>query len=342
EATLITHHDITQRKLALDSLRVRESQLDDAQNLAVAGSFDWDLETDEISWSDHFRRMWGIDERSEPTLSLIAEHVHPDDQAAMQKIERRIRSGRESHVAFTLRIIRFDGEVRLLESAARVVIAGGRATRVFGVSRDVTEEDAAAERLRTHAARETAVAELGRRALRERDLRRLFKISVELLQKTLGVDFAGLRALQLEDPSRSVACAGFHSTIFGQLYTHQGLGEQSAYTLRTDQPVISIDLLEEKRFTPSEFLIEAGIRSAITVVVGGPEEPFGVLTALARSPRDFHADDAAFVQSVANVMAEAIERKRGEEALAKSERSFREFFDRAPVSMYRATVDGQI
>jgi two-component system cell cycle sensor histidine kinase/response regulator CckA len=342
EATLITHHDITQRKLALESLRVRESQLEDAQHLAVAGSFDWDLQTNEISWSGPFRRMWGFDERTTPAVELLAEHVHPDDRATMAEVERRIRSGQESHVAFSLRIIRLDGEVRLLESAARVVLEDGRATRVFGVSRDVTEEDAAAERLRTHAARETAIADLGRRALRERDLRRLFESSVQLVQKTLGVDFAGLRALRLEDNRRSVASAGFHSAIFEQLYAQQGLGEQAVYTLRYDEPVSSRDLLEEKRFTPNEYLIEAGIRSSVSVVVSGREEPFGVLVALARSPRDFTSDDVAFVQAVANVVAEAIERKRAEEALARSERAFREFFDRAPVSMYRATVDGDV
>ena len=342
DATLINHHDITQRKTADDRLRVRESQLDDAQHLAAAGSFDWDLRTDELSWSDHFRRMWGLDETTQPTMALIAEQVHPDDRAALLDVERRVRSGEEPHVAFSLRIIRMDGEVRLLESAARVVIEKGRAIRVFGVSRDVTEQEVAAERLRTHAARETALADLGRRALRERDLRRLFKISVDLVQQTLAVDFAGLRALKIEDAGRSVACAGFHSAIFEQLYAQQGLGEQTDYTLQQDEPVISRDLLAEERFRASEYLVEAGIRSAITAVVNGREVPFGVLCALARSPRDFTADDAAFLQSVGNVVAEAIERKRAEEALARSERAFREFFDRAPVSMYRATTDGEI
>ena len=321
---------------------MRESQLDDAQNLAVAGSFDWDLETDEISWSDHFRRMWGLDETTEPTLALIREHVHPDDRATLEAIGRRIRSGNEPHIAFSLRIVRPDGEVRLLESAARVVVVGGRARRVFGVSRDVTEEDAAAQRLRTHAARETAIADLGRRALRERDLRHLLQISVVLVQQTLGVDCAGLRAQDVEDSIRTVACAGFHSTIFEQLYARQGLGELASFTLQCDEPVISPDLLAEKRFNPSAFVIEAGIRAAVTAVVGGREEPFGVLAALARSPRDFSADDAAFVQSIANVVAEAIERSRAEEALAKSERAFREFFNRAPVAMYRATTEGEV
>jgi diguanylate cyclase (GGDEF)-like protein len=50
-------------------------------------------------------------------------------------------------------------------------------------------------------------------------------------------------------------------------------------------------------------------------VVGEPDSPLGVLGAHARRPAAFEPDDIHFVQAVANVLAETIERRRAEERM---------------------------
>jgi signal transduction histidine kinase len=54
------------------------------------------------------------------------------------------------------------------------------------------------------------------------------------------------------------------------------------------------------------------VRSGITVIVHGHGRPFGVLGAHARAPRAFTPDEADFLQSVANLLAAALERHRAE------------------------------
>jgi GAF domain-containing protein len=64
---------------------------------------------------------------------------------------------------------------------------------------------------------------------------------------------------------------------------------------------------------------EQGVVSGLSVVILGPQRPFGVLGAHTSRRRTFSKDDINFLQAVANVLATAIERKRVEEAVRESE-----------------------
>jgi PAS domain S-box-containing protein len=52
--------DITERKLAEESLRRKESELTEAQRLAGIGSWQWDSGTNEVVWSDELYRIAGL------------------------------------------------------------------------------------------------------------------------------------------------------------------------------------------------------------------------------------------------------------------------------------------
>ncbi|MDQ1402438.1 MAG: hypothetical protein QOG03_754, partial [Actinomycetota bacterium] len=60
---------------------------------------------------------------------------------------------------------------------------------------------------------------------------------------------------------------------------------------------------------------EVGARSAISVLIGSREEPFGVFTCHCRSPRRFADHDIDFLDAVANVIAAALERAQTEAEL---------------------------
>jgi signal transduction histidine kinase len=60
-------------------------------------------------------------------------------------------------------------------------------------------------------------------------------------------------------------------------------------------------------------LSDHGVTSGITVLVGLPERPFGVLGALSTAARAFTSDDVNFLQAVATLLAAAVGRRRGDE-----------------------------
>jgi two-component system NarL family sensor kinase len=57
--------------------------------------------------------------------------------------------------------------------------------------------------------------------------------------------------------------------------------------------------------------------STATVIVGDRERPFGILGVVSKTPRHFDTGDVAFLQAVANVLADAIARSAADQQLAQ-------------------------
>src|SRR5204863_53227 len=87
------------------------------------------------------------------------------------------------------------------------------------------------------------------------------------------------------------------------------------------EPVIVEDLRTERRFSVSPLLYEHEVVSSMSAVIHGRDKPFGVLGVYATAGHQkFTDDDVNFLQSVANVLATAVEREEAEEALANARR----------------------
>jgi diguanylate cyclase (GGDEF)-like protein/PAS domain S-box-containing protein len=87
-----------------------------------------------------------------------------------------------------------------------------------------------------------------------------------------------------------------------------GANSLSGYALRSGGPVICDDLLNEGRFRPTVGLVEHGARSAVSVLIGSAESPYGVLGASAADRRAFSAADVMFLETVANLIAATVPR----------------------------------
>src|SRR5208282_1954454 len=64
ERMLSMAQGITELKLAEQALREREADLTEAQRLANVGSWQWDVETDAVTWSEQLYRIAGLDSSS--------------------------------------------------------------------------------------------------------------------------------------------------------------------------------------------------------------------------------------------------------------------------------------
>ncbi|MCH7766753.1 MAG: PAS domain S-box protein [Acidobacteria bacterium] len=81
------------------------------------------------------------------------------------------------------------------------------------------------------------------------------------------------------------------------------------------------DLRRETRFSGPPLLRDHNVVSGLSVIIQGRERPFGVLGAHTSKRRRFTRDDVNFLQAVANLLAQTIERKRAETVLRRSESS---------------------
>ena len=135
--------DVTERKSAEKAIRLSESRLNAAQQIAQVGSWDRNLETGQKYWSEEEFRIYGYEPGEvQPSLELVRSHVHPDDIEKFDKVREADFYG---HDAFSqeFRIIRKDGAIRTVNSIITVERDKmGKGKRYFGVIQDITEQKA--------------------------------------------------------------------------------------------------------------------------------------------------------------------------------------------------------
>jgi GAF domain-containing protein len=97
------------------------------------------------------------------------------------------------------------------------------------------------------------------------------------------------------------------------------MGSQADYTLTANKPVVVEDLRAENRFSGPSLLIDHGIVSGMSVILPGRDRPYGVLGAHTATRRIFRNEDLNFLESVAYILSQAIERREEELATQRSE-----------------------
>lgn len=207
--------------------------------------------------------------------------------------------------------------------------------------RDITDRKFAEEQLHARARQQSAVAEIGLRALRGGDRDELMREICELVARTLMVEFVKVLELLPGGDLRLLAGVGWREGVVGRRVLPGGPGSLAAYTLASSEPVIVRDLRTEKRFV-EPFLAEHDVVSGMNVIIHGRERPFGLLGAHSASPRSFTRDDINFLQAVANVLAAALERMHAEEALRTSNETLRVVNESAPVAIAFLDLEGRV
>jgi signal transduction histidine kinase len=161
----------------------------------------------------------------------------------------------------------------------------------------------------------SALAELGMRALRI-PLGALLDVSAAGVGETLGAELVMITQRTSDGAGlQAIAGVGWQEGIVGHEILDARLRSQAGFTIVSREPVISDDYPGEARFVPVPFIVAHGARSSLSAVIeasGGAGAPFGVIAAFSKRGAAFSRDDAAFLQSVANVVAAAVEKDRSE------------------------------
>ncbi|SCY47154.1 ATP-binding protein [Thiohalorhabdus denitrificans] len=204
-------------------------------------------------------------------------------------------------------------------------------------------EDPSTAELRARLRQQEAVAELGEAGLRRASLQALFDRATAMLGELLEADLTKVLEWHPEVGVLLLKSGnGWREGLVGSATEPDGYGSPGGYTMLTERPVVVEDLAAETRFTPSELLREHGAVSGMTVVIQGPEGPYGVLAAFTRHSHTFSRHDVHFLQAVANVLAASLQRADTEERLRQSETGFRETFSHAGVGIAIMDIDGRL
>ena len=145
-ASLAVERDRRRRLEA--ELRERDRHMDEVQSIAGLGTWEWDVATSRVTWSDEQFRLHGRTPQPHVDFEWYVAHVHPDDRPHIEALTAHALATGEA-LEFPYRIVRADGAVRWLYGRSRVELApDGTPRRMIGASQDVTEARRAEDALR--------------------------------------------------------------------------------------------------------------------------------------------------------------------------------------------------
>ena len=216
-----------------------------------------------------------------------------------------------------------DGRQRLIEWSNTALLGPDDSVEyVIGFGIDVTEQRRTQEELNERMRQQTAVVELGQRALTGRSTASLLEQTVALVAKTLTLDYCSVLEV-LPSGEALVLRTGFgwEARLLEKATVPTGTDSLAGYALLCNEPVVFEDLQHETRFETPQLLRDHGIVSGAVVPITGRERPIGVLHALSITRRTFTINDVGFLQSVANIVAIAIERQALEKKILEATES---------------------
>ncbi len=121
-------------------LRSSEARLADAQRIAHSGSWLWEIEENQISWSDEIYRIFGLaPQEFSATYEAFLESVHPDDR---EFVDSAVNAAfhKEEPYSIDHRVIRLDGSIRYVHEEGEVTYnEKGKPVQMMGTVQDITE-----------------------------------------------------------------------------------------------------------------------------------------------------------------------------------------------------------
>jgi diguanylate cyclase (GGDEF)-like protein/PAS domain S-box-containing protein len=137
------------RKRGEDALYRSQQSLAEAQHIARLGSWELDLATDDMAWSEELCRLYGYPSAPAPGFEQFFDRLHPEDATSVNAVLRSALSARKP---FDLehRVVIPDHGIRWVRSQGRVeLLDTGAPLWMRGTAQDITEQKLAENAL-TH------------------------------------------------------------------------------------------------------------------------------------------------------------------------------------------------
>ncbi|MEH2124379.1 PAS domain S-box protein [Nostoc sp.] len=330
--------DITERKLAEESLRESEARLSLATEAVQIGIWDRNPITNTCVWSANMGLLYGLPSNTLcPTVEDYFNLIHPADRESVAAtLARMIEEGKGS---IEYRIIWPDGSLHWLNCKGQVYYNEiGQPIRIIGTNRDITERKLAEQKISEQA----ALLDIATDAILVRDFQsqilfwnkgaeRMYGwLSTEVIGKDLHDILypAGIQQ-QLKEPIKSVIeCGSWQGELHKVTKSGQKIIVESRWTLMRDpagepKSILTVDTdITQKKQLEEQFFRTQRLESLGTLAGGIAHDLNNILTPILASAQllqgKFFQDEERSGQLLALVESNA---KRGA-ALVKQVLSF--------------------
>ncbi|MEO6638221.1 MAG: PAS domain S-box protein, partial [Ginsengibacter sp.] len=146
---VVSHQNITRRKIAEQKSEKSESGLKEAQAVANIGSWETDLQTLTVTWSEQTHHIFATDPKKfQATHDAFLSFIHPADRNKVNAAFENSMNSREIN-SIEHSIIATDGRVKhVIENWRIFHDVDGSPVRALGTCQDITERKKAEEKLK--------------------------------------------------------------------------------------------------------------------------------------------------------------------------------------------------
>lgn len=328
--------DITEQVEAYQQAKESETLMNEAQQIAKIGNWNFDFRTDKLTWSPALYNVFGANKETFlETHGSFVNLVIPQDRALVKATsEHSQKTGEPFHIEY--RIITPNGEKRTIEEFGYCETdSNGKIVRLFGTAQNIT-------------ARKNEEV----KQLLQKEISEFFKEKSslkEILNKTINylVEFTKFKLAEVWLLSSNKEflnlIASTNNTDFSETFYSNGGG-----TIKTFSKGIGIPgnvWLEEKtivwdgiqnneKFYRKEALKAAGLNTGIGTPLFHNNEFIGSLILLDEKPIESNDINEGYIESIGHYLGAEIKRKEQEEELQL-------FFETAPEILVIANQNKQ-
>src|SRR4028119_1264345 len=142
------HEDITERKRAEEAIIRSEQRLALSQEAGNIGTFDWDIISNEVTWTAKLESLFGLPPGGfGGTFENWRERMHPEDLRRCEAEIQEALTSKSPSWHSEYRMFRADtGEMRWIDARAHIFYAAhGQPLRMIGINIDITDRKQAEE-----------------------------------------------------------------------------------------------------------------------------------------------------------------------------------------------------
>jgi PAS domain S-box-containing protein len=309
-------HEVQERRRIERSLRESQEWLRFTQSCAQAGSWEWDIQSGRLVWSEEFYRLCGLDPAVAEPKANWALVTHPDDRERIARESRRALEG-GGQLSIEFRVHHPARGERWISALGRTVSGeDGRPLRMAGIAIDITARKRAEIAGRFLA---DAGAELSSSLDYEATLRKVAAMVVPRLADWCSVDIQ-----EPDGPVRRLAVTHVDQEkvrlaheVAARWPTDMDAARGLGAVLRSGDPEIAPEITDEilvESASSEEHLAmlrSLGLRSYICVPLSAHRRVLGAITFVsAESGRRYNEDDLRIAMELASRAATAIENAR--------------------------------
>jgi response regulator RpfG family c-di-GMP phosphodiesterase len=322
-----------QRRQAEAALREKEQLLSEAQRIGHIGSWNYDLTTGSLQFSDEMYRLLDIlPQNFDHSIEAFLNLIYPEDRPPAEAWVNQFRAGRQVR-ELDIRILRRAGELRYLQCRGAIAFnEAGHPNRFMGTAQDISERKLSELQIRQQVARLTALRIIDQAITSSFDMRFTLDIVLAQVVNQLQVDAADILLLDATGQFLEMeATHGFRTSSFRT--ARIGITDSLAGRVVTQNRAIHIPDLREvgdkllaAQITGESFVSYYGV----PLVTKGKVQ--GVLELFHRMPLMTYPEWVDFLETLAGQAAIAIDNATLFKNLQKSNFEIEHAYD--------ATIEG--